>query len=115
MGSRLLLSAISVFIIVQLLGVAALQWPTPSCNKLVEEFEKDHGKHVTPKNISDAFIFFLHVPRTAGKTYASCFLKACLLPTERCSPSYDLLRLNISQEGCRYIATHDDYSLLEVG
>ncbi len=92
----------------------ALFWPTPSCSNLVDRYENDYGKHVTPKNISDAFIFFLHVPRTAGKTYATCFLRAALPPSQRCSPSYDLLRLNVSQEGCRYLVSHDDYSLTSV-
>lgn len=114
MAGSLLFPTILVFIILQSLGVTALQWPAPSCNRLVDRFEKEHGKHVTPKNITDAFIFFLHVPRTAGKTYASCFLRASLPPTQRCAPSYDMLRLNISQEGCRYVVSHDDYSLTSV-
>lgn len=92
----------------------ALFWPTPSCTKLVDRYESEYGKHVTPKNISDAFIFFLHVPRTAGKTYASCFLRAALPASQRCSPSYDFLRLNVSQESCRYLVSHDDYSLTSV-
>jgi protein-tyrosine sulfotransferase len=92
----------------------ALFRPTPTCNKLVDRYEIEHGKHVTPKNISDAFIFFLHVPRTAGKTYATCFLRAALPASQRCSPSYDLLRLNVSQEGCRYLVSHDDYSVTSV-
>jgi len=91
----------------------AIFWPTP-CSKLVDRYEFEYGKQVTPKNKSDAFIFFLHVPRTAGKTYASCFLRAALPASQRCSPSYDLLRLNVSQEGCRYLVSHDDYSLTSV-
>ena len=93
---------------------SASLWGAPSCTNLVDRFQRDHGQHATFKNASSAFIFFLHVPRTAGKTYASCFLKSALRPTERCAPSYDFLRLNISQEGCRYIVSHDDYSLTEV-
>ena len=103
-----------VALFANLYSAHALFWPTPSCSKLVDRYESDHSKHVTPKNISDAFIFFLHVPRTAGKTYASCFLRAALPASQRCSPSYDLLRLNVSQEGCRYLVSHDDYSLTSV-
>ena len=96
------------------IGVAALFRRAPTCNQLVDEYQLKHGKHASFQNVSDAFIFFLHVPRTAGKTYASCFLRAALPPSQRCSPAYDLLRLNISQEHCRYVVSHDDYSLTSV-
>lgn len=86
----------------------------PSCSQIVNDFKRDYGKHVVPTNLSEAFYFFLHVPRTAGKTYSQCFLRAAVKPSLRCSPSYDFLRLNISQPGCRYITSHDDYSLMDV-
>ena len=114
MGNHLLIAVLVASLLGQFHSASAWGKKASSCNHLVDVFEKEHGKHVTFDNIKDAFIFFLHVPRTAGKTYASCFLRPALPPTQRCSPSYDLLRLNISQENCRYIVSHDDYSLTSV-
>jgi hypothetical protein len=87
---------------------------TESCKDLVASFARDHGGH-GGKDPADKFVFFLHVPRTAGKTYATCFLRAAVPPSKRCAPSYDGLRLNVSQEGCTYVVSHDDYSITEVG
>jgi hypothetical protein len=89
-------------------------WDSARCDKLVDQYEKRHGQHITPTNISDAFIFFMHIPRTAGKTYDQCFLRAAVPPTKRCASSYDLLRLNVSQDSCRYLVSHNDYSITAV-
>jgi hypothetical protein len=58
-------------------------------------------------------VFFLHVPRTAGKTYANCFLRTALPPSKRCAKSYDVLRYNVSAPGCTAIISHDDFSAAE--
>ena len=59
-------------------------------------------------------LFFLHVPRTAGKAYYSCFLKPAFEPSRRCFVSYDELRLNASAAQCELLVSHDDYSALQV-
>ena len=56
-------------------------------------------------------VFFLHVPRTAGRTYHSCFLKLGSPPSARCEKSYDVLRLNASVTGCSLLGSHDDMSI----
>ena len=56
-------------------------------------------------------VFFLHVPRTAGRTYHSCFLKLGSPPSARCEKSYDVLRLNASLSGCSLLGSHDDFSV----
>lgn len=56
-------------------------------------------------------VFFLHVPRTAGRTYHSCFLKLGSPPSARCEKSYDVLRLNASLTGCSLLGSHDDFSI----
>ncbi|KAL3700329.1 hypothetical protein R1sor_018351 [Riccia sorocarpa] len=58
-------------------------------------------------------LFFLHIPRTGGRTYYQCFLKQLFGSGERCPKSYDKLRFDTSQPGCRLISTHDDYSIME--
>ena len=61
----------------------------------------------------DPFVFFLHVPRTAGKTYSTCFLSPAVPPSETCLPGYDRYRLKQSLPGCRYYTSHDDLSLVD--
>ena len=55
-------------------------------------------------------VFFLHVPRTAGRTYHSCFLKLGRPPSARCSKAYDV-RNNRSVSGCSLLGSHDDFSI----
>ncbi|GJP49565.1 hypothetical protein CLOM_g8759 [Closterium sp. NIES-68] len=57
-------------------------------------------------------LFFLHVPRTGGRTYHQCFLKPLFPVSLRCPRSYDELRFDPSKPQCRLLSTHDDYSLM---
>lgn len=90
-----------------------------TCAELVQEFTPKYrairvASEGTSTGGKDPFVFFLHVPRTAGKTYSSCFLSTSMKPSERCMPGYDHYRLPMSQDGCRYYVSHDDMSLLSV-
>lgn len=89
-----------------------------SCSKLVTDFEaKYRAIRVSPVKgkPKDPFVFFLHVPRTAGKTYGTCFISPGMKPSERCIPGYDTReRYRQSIDGCRYFASHDDLSFLDV-
>mmetsp|Transcript_3569 Transcript_3569/g.8517 ORF Transcript_3569/g.8517 Transcript_3569/m.8517 type:complete len:551 (+) Transcript_3569:111-1763(+) len=68
------------------------------------------SRHPNPRDM----LFFLHVPRTAGRTFFACFLKQATPPSKRCAKSYDILRLNVSVEGCGLLSSHDDYSVTAV-
>ncbi|KAF8110307.1 hypothetical protein N665_0085s0036 [Sinapis alba] len=57
-------------------------------------------------------LFFLHVPRTGGRTYFNCFLRKLYDNAEECPRSYDKLRFDPRKEKCKLLATHDDYSLM---
>ncbi|KAL8501424.1 hypothetical protein ACS0TY_020818 [Phlomoides rotata] len=57
-------------------------------------------------------LFFLHVPRTGGRTYFHCFLKKLYINSEECPRSYDKLRFNPRKTNCRLLSTHDDYSVM---
>jgi len=85
-----------------------------SCPGLISSFAKKYSKIKVDSHAKDAFVFFLHVPRTAGKTYSTCFLGPSFKPSERCMPGYDYFRYPNSQEGCRYMVSHDDLSVLDV-
>ena len=89
-----------------------------SCPQLVSDFEvKYNAIRVSPAKGKgkDPFIFFLHVPRTAGKTYGTCFINAGMKPSERCLPGYDTReRYRQSLDGCRFYVSHDDLSFIDV-
>lgn len=81
----------------------------PSCESLVDTFQlRDHGGDAQPD--PSKMLFFLHIPRTAGRTFHSCFLKLAHPPSKRCAKSYDVLRLNVSMGSCGLLSSHDDYS-----
>ena len=66
------------------------------------------------KKINDKRLtFFLHIPRTAGRTVNFCFLKHATPEKDRCTGAYDELRTDLSNPRCTFLASHDDYSLVE--
>lgn len=74
------------------------------------------GKHHPAGDVvlnPDHMLYFLHIPRTAGRTYGACFLKQAWAPSRRCAKSYDVLRLNQSVPDCGLLSSHDDYSVLQ--
>ncbi|KAL4858064.1 Protein-tyrosine sulfotransferase [Chlorella vulgaris] len=81
------------------------------CTHLVREYMQEHTADFDAPHDVDKMLFFLHVPRTAGKTYANCFLRTALPPSKRCAKSYDVLRLNASLPGCQALVSHDDFSI----
>ena len=52
---------------------------TPSradrCLSLARKFKAEHGQHPSEQPDPSTMLYFLHIPRTAGRTYHSCFLK----------------------------------------
>ena len=81
---RLALPALFALLLCTCIGGTHALWglSPPSCPTLLEQYKREMGRHVVPTNTSDPFVFFLHVPRTAGKTYAHCFLRAATPPTK---------------------------------
>ncbi|CAM0912861.1 unnamed protein product [Alopecurus aequalis] len=61
-------------------------------------------------NLKD-LLFFLHIPRTGGRTYFHCFLKKLYTNAQECPRSYDKLRFDPSHPDCKLVVSHDDYSL----
>ncbi|KAL4295868.1 hypothetical protein GQ457_12G029690 [Hibiscus cannabinus] len=81
--------------------IVVKKWATTSL-----EHEPKGDKH-TLKDL----LFFLHVPRTGGRTYFHCFLKKLYSSSLECPRSYDKLRFDPSKGKCRLLVTHDDYSI----
>lgn len=84
--------------------VAAREW--------VEDRERDYAARMAKGGKSD-LLFFLHIPRTAGRSFHFCYLKLATPERKRCDKSYDELRMDPHDPHCEMLATHDDYSLVE--
>ena len=54
------------------------------------------------------------VPRTAGRTFHSCFLKRGVEPSHRCPKAYDHLRINFTLPKCSLLSSHDDFSVVSM-
>lgn len=64
------------------------------------------------KHMLRDLLFFLHIPRTGGRTYFHCFLRKLYPSNLECPRSYDKLRLDPRKPNCRLLTTHDDYSVM---
>ncbi|KAL0920145.1 hypothetical protein M5K25_009259 [Dendrobium thyrsiflorum] len=84
------------------------------CENMVRKWaESSAGNRINADKMTlKDFLFFLHVPRTGGRTYYSCFLKKLYANTDECPRSYDKLHFDPRETNCRLLATHDDYSLM---
>jgi hypothetical protein len=83
------------------------------CAALVDSYLATHHKEAAPYTGSN-MVFFLHMPRTAGRTFQSCFLKLGTHPSKRCPKAYDHLRINTSAPNCYLLSSHDDFSVVSM-
>ncbi|KAE8692913.1 Protein-tyrosine sulfotransferase [Hibiscus syriacus] len=83
------------------------------CENVVKKWATTSLKHERKedKHTLKDLLFFLHVPRTGGRTYFHCFLKKLYSSSLECPRSYDKLRFDPRKEKCRLLVTHDDYSI----
>lgn len=77
-------------------------WASSSLNSKVKE----------DTHLLQDLLFFLHVPRTGGRTYFHCFLRKLYSNSQECPRSYDKLRVDSRKPNCRLLSTHDDYSII---
>ena len=100
-------------------SVAALQAGvldsvSSECQQILYAFGKQHQTELgQAQSNAEHMLYFLHIPRTAGRTYGACFLKQAWAPSRRCAKSYDVLRLNSSVPNCGLLSSHDDYSVIQ--
>ncbi|KAL0534053.1 hypothetical protein IC582_028330 [Cucumis melo] len=85
------------------------------CERVVKDWALSslHQGINNDKHTLQDLLFFLHVPRTGGRSYYHCFLKKLYPSSQECPRSYDKLRFDPSKTKCRLLATHDDYSMME--
>lgn len=112
--------ALTVFTLLSVIATLLLRVPwnlklsenqAAQCNNFVRQYLEERRNVLSAEQDASKMLFFLHVPRTAGRTYHQCFLKTAHPPSRRCAPSYDVLRLNISYPGCNVLSSHDDISI----
>lgn len=84
------------------------------CPSLVRSWVADQSARwpAERKIDSQGLLYFLHVPRTAGRTSHSCFIRPSTPPSRRCAKSYDGDRFNVSMPNCGLFASHDDHSAM---
>lgn len=83
------------------------------CDGLLSNFTDTRLQNLNQRQTGDAakMLFFVHIPRTAGRNFYTCFLKLAYPPSKRCAKSYDVLRLNASVGHCGLLSSHDDWSV----
>jgi hypothetical protein len=85
------------------------------CAHLYDDYLAKHHKEAAPYIAgSNQMVYFLHVPRTAGRTFHSCFLKMGIPGSRRCPKAYDHLRINMSLPNCYLLSSHDDFSVVSL-
>lgn len=83
-----------------------------SCREQLSAFLAANQKEAQPQT-ADGLLYFLHVPRTAGRTFHACFLKVGTPQSRRCPKAYDHLRIDTSLPRCHLLSSHDDFSVVE--
>ncbi|XP_029127184.1 protein-tyrosine sulfotransferase [Cajanus cajan] len=84
------------------------------CHSVVRSWARsslDEEMRTEDKHTLRDLLYFLHVPRTGGRTYFHCFLKKLYPNNLECPRSYDKLRFDPRKPKCRLLVTHDDYSM----
>jgi len=99
-----------------LLAHASHGQPNGECAAALRTHLATHTKEASPylpADKPDQLVFFLHMPRTAGRTFHTCFLKLGTPPAKRCPKAYDHLRIErMSEPGCSLLSSHDDFSVV---
>ncbi|KAI3849704.1 hypothetical protein MKW98_026618 [Papaver atlanticum] len=83
------------------------------CENIVKKWAASSlDAEVKDKHTLQDLLFFLHIPRTGGRTYYYCFLRKLYTSYLECPRSYDKLHFDPSKPDCRLLVTHDDYSIM---
>ena len=82
------------------------------CDAVLKDFYAFNKKEAAPAGNS-SMVYFLHIPRTAGRSLHFCFLKQATHPENRCPKAYDQLRIDFDFPACQMMSSHDDFSIVQ--
>mmetsp|Transcript_20128 Transcript_20128/g.44074 ORF Transcript_20128/g.44074 Transcript_20128/m.44074 type:complete len:230 (+) Transcript_20128:235-924(+) len=88
----------------------------PTCAQALKSFAAQQAKYKPPsKSVENALTYFLHVPRTGGRTFHQCFLGSAYEKSKKCPQSYDIKNFTEHESSpvfqkCQLLASHEDYS-----
>lgn len=82
------------------------------CRGLLQQFYSFNAKEAAPL-APENLVYFLHIPRTAGRTFHSCLLRLGTPGRRRCPKAYDHLRIDFALPQCHLLSSHDDFSVVE--
>jgi protein-tyrosine sulfotransferase len=83
------------------------------CQAVLKQHLQARTKEAVPYH-PDNVLYFLHVPRTAGRTFHTCFLKPSTPQERRCPKAYDHLRIDAKVPNCHLLSSHDDFSVVDM-
>lgn len=58
-------------------------------------------------------VYFLHIPRTADRTFHACLLQLGTPFKRRCNKKYDQRVNGTDVEQCYMLSSHDDFSIMQ--
>lgn len=83
-----------------------------TCTDLLHDFYAFTAANEAAPYTGSNALFFLHIPRTAGGTL-NCLLRAAIPAKDRCPTGYKLLPDQQTLSGCKFVASHDDFSAMQ--
>jgi hypothetical protein len=102
----------AVLLVVVALQSASSEQQQQDCKSLLQEYYQFNHKEAAPFT-GDNLVYFLHIPRTAGRTFHSCLLRLGTPGRKRCPKAYDHLRIDFQVPKCNLLSSHDDFSVVE--
>lgn len=104
--------ALALWVLLSFTSILKPAASAAACEATLQEFVASQTKEAQPYTGSN-ILYFLHVPRTGGRTFHMCFLKYAFPASKRCPKAYDHLRINLTVPNCNLLSSHDDFSVVE--
>lgn len=81
------------------------------CHSITTIYHDRHHREPLPFD-KDGMVYFLHIPRTAGRTFDDCLLRPGVGKNKHCPNSWDHLRIDTVHPNCSLLSSHDDFSVV---
>ena len=112
-GAWLRLSLLAIGLLAIALPASADEAPSSCVQRMQTWVDEQYAMFPDDRPVDpQKMLYFLHIPRTAGRTTHNCFLMPMTPPSRRCAKSYDGNKYNISVPDCGLLSSHDDFSAM---